>query len=84
MTDPTPAATALRREAAQKARIEEKRATLKRLCSRLPAVHQTWSQRQAADFKAAAANGMTIANMARVTEARLDESIRHLEQFYYF
>jgi hypothetical protein len=74
----------VRRKAAEvKARVEEKRAKLKRLCSRLPAIHQTWTQRQAADFKAAAANGMTIANNPRVTEARLDQSIRHLESFYF-
>lgn len=83
MTFATPATMALRREEAQKARIEEKRATLRRLCGRLPAVHQTWGARQTADFKAAAANGMTIAGLPRVTEARLDEAIRHLETFYY-
>jgi hypothetical protein len=75
---------AVRRKAAEvKARVEEKRAKLKRLCGRLPAIHQTWTAQQARDFKAAAANGLTFANNPRVTEARLDESIRHLESFYY-
>ena len=83
MTFWSPEETARRKLAESATRIEEKRATLKRLCSRLPAVHQTWTQRQAADFKAAAANGMTAANNPRVTEARLDQSIRHLESFYY-
>lgn len=84
MSDPTPATVALRREAARAARIEEKRATLKRLCSRLPAVHQTWTQRQAADFKAAAANAMTVANNTRATEPLIDSAVRRLENFYFF
>ncbi len=65
------------------ARIEEKRAALKRMAGRLPAIHQTWDQRQTRDFKDAASNGMTIANNPRATEASIDGALRRLDQFYY-
>ena len=65
-------------------RIQTKRDTLKRLCSRLPASHQLWSAKDARDFKDASSTGMTVANNPRATEALIDSATRRLEQFYYF
>lgn len=67
----------------ERARVERKRAEIKRMCSRLPAVHQTWTASDARDFKAAAANGMTVINNPRASEALIDSALKRLEQFYY-
>ncbi|MCE2918223.1 MAG: hypothetical protein LW768_22115 [Rubrivivax sp.] len=83
MTFCTPEEAVRRKAAEVKARVEEKRATLKRLAGRLPASHQIWTAQQARDFKTAASTGMTAANNPRATEALLDSAIRRLEQFYY-